>query len=285
MKYIEKFNERFHVNQDNRHLTNLIYNKIYQLIPKLITHKKIEISNFLKDNYTKLKFENDKIVLRLSKTPHAYVINKTVENDIIQDTILVFGIKLSNDEITQKKLINNSVREDINHEIQHLIEFYHSYGNPSKSWDFHKRLKKHEEKFNNNEKWLNLCYLFYLTEDHELRSRVSQSLELLKNGNDLKSSKLYKDIDFLSNISVPKIISNVDTKIVDDFVESVLLKKGDSMKTFTKYLNIIKRKSQKYKIKMLRVLYFYENPDSSIDEHIDYDRNIDYSEYIEKGDI
>lgn len=115
MNYIEKFNERFHVNQDNRHLTNLIYNKIYQLIPKLITHKKIEISNFLKDNYTKLKFENDKIVLRLSKKPHAYVINKTIENDIIQDTILVFDIKLSNDEITQKKLINNSVREDINH--------------------------------------------------------------------------------------------------------------------------------------------------------------------------
>ena len=36
-----KINERYHVNQDVKHLTNLIYNKIYQLVPNLILKKEI----------------------------------------------------------------------------------------------------------------------------------------------------------------------------------------------------------------------------------------------------
>ena len=61
LKYTKFINEKHHVNQDVRHLTNLIYNKIYQLLPNLIVKREIIIENFLQDNYSRIKFKNDKI--------------------------------------------------------------------------------------------------------------------------------------------------------------------------------------------------------------------------------
>ena len=107
-------------------LTKLIYNKIYQLIPKLISNKEIELSNFLQDNYTKLEFENDKIVLKLSNRTNVSIVNKPIENYIIKDIIFTIDIKLSKYELSQKKLVNNKVRTSINKEVLNLI------GNDSK---------------------------------------------------------------------------------------------------------------------------------------------------------
>jgi hypothetical protein len=179
-------------------------------------------------------------------------------------------------------LINNKIKETINHECQHIIEFYHSDGNPSKSWDFHKRLKIHENKFN-NKTWLDICYLFYLAEEHELRSKVSQSLELLKNGEDLYKLQVYKNIDLLSKLNSDLILYRMNEYddfgiILFDFVKNVLLKKGDTIKIFKSYIKYINKISLSYKRKILRVLYSYENTNTFLEENIEKD--IDYKEYI-----
>jgi len=281
-KYDEfKINERYHVSQDVKHLTNLIYNKIYQLIPNLILKKEIVIENLLQDNYGRIKFKGDKIKVKLGRN-HGAINEPNLISDVVENLTINLSIKLSNQELTQKKLINNKIRESINHECQHIIEFYHSDGSLSKSWDFHKRLKKHEDKFDNKE-WSDVCYLFYLVEEHELRSKVSQSLELLKNGEDLYKSDLYKSIDILTKLDSDVILTKMDKYdefgvILIDFVKNVLLVKGDYIKIFKSYIKYINRLSLVYKNKILRVLYSYENPNAFLEEN--EERDIIYSEYV-----
>ena len=50
MKYHLSINEKLHVNQHIRHLTNIIYSKVSQMIPNLILKKEVVIKNLLKDN-------------------------------------------------------------------------------------------------------------------------------------------------------------------------------------------------------------------------------------------
>jgi len=281
VKYLDEFNERFHVNQDVKHLTNIIYNKIYQLVPNLIRNKEVIINGLLQDKYSRILFKNDRLFIKLGHN-HGVITKISVINNKIEDLEIHFTINLSKSEISQKKLINNKIKETINHEIQHVIEYYHSDGRLSKSWDFHKRLKEHESKFNNKE-WLEICYLFYLAEEHELRSKLSQSLELLKNESDLKNSDLYKSIDLLSKLDVDVIFNKMDKYndfgiILVDFVKNVLLKKGNYINIFKSYISNINKLSEKYKRKILRVLYSYENPDSFLEEFIE--KEINYSEYI-----
>lgn len=278
--YDFKINEKYHVSQDVKHLTNIIYSKIYQLIPNLILKKEITISNLLQDNYGRIKFKNDIIKVKLGDN-HGGIKNIDLKDNIL-NIELELTIKLSSKELSQKKLINNKIKEAINHECQHIIEFYHSDGNPSKSWDFHKRLKIHESKFN-NKTWLDICYLFYLAEEHELRSKVSQSLELLKNGENLYESEIYKNIDLLSKLNPDLILDRMNeyddfVTILFDFVKNVLLKKGDTIKIFKSYIKYINRISLLYKNKILRVLYSYENPNAFLEENIEKD--IEYKEYI-----
>ena len=282
VKYGEfKINERYHVSQDVKHLTNIIYNKIYQLIPNLTIKKEIVIENLLQDNYSRIKFSGDKIKIKLGRN-HGAINEPNFTNDIVENLTINLTIKLSNLELTQKKLINNKIRETINHECQHIIEFYHSDGNLSKSWSFDERLKIHEKKFDNKD-WLNICHLFYLAEEHELRSKVSQSLELLKNGDNLYESDLYKKVDLLTKLDSDVILSKMDKYdefgiILIDFVKNVLLRKGDYIKILKSYIKDINRLSSIYKNKMLRVLYSYENPGSFLEENVE--RDIIYSEYL-----
>jgi hypothetical protein len=276
-----KINEKYHVNQDVKHLTNLIYNKIYQLVPNLILKKEITIENLLQDNYSRINFRDDKIKVKLGNN-HGVINDPKLIDGVIDGLIIELSVKLSNQELSQKKLINNKLRESINHECQHIIELYHSDGKLSSSWSFHKRLKEHEEKFD-NEYWMGICYLFYLAEEHELRSRVSQSIELIKNGEDLYKSEIYKNINLLTKLDYNFILSKMDKYddfgiILVDFVKNVLLRKGNYMKIFKSYIEHINNISLVYKNKMLRVLYSYENPNSFLEKNIE--RDIDYSEYI-----
>ena len=276
-----KINEKYHVNQDVKHLTNLIYNKIYQLVPNLILKKEITIENLLQDNYSRINFKDDKIKVKLGNN-HGVINDPKLIGGVIDGLIIELSVKLSNQEFSQKKLINNKLRESINHECQHIIEFYHSDGKLSNSWDFHKRLKEHEEKFD-NEYWNGVCYLFYLAEDHELISRVSQSIELIKNGEDLYKSEIYKNINLLTKLDYNFIISKMDKYddfgiILIDFVKNVLLRKGDYIKIFKSYIEHINKISSVYKNKIIRVLFSYENPNSFFEENIE--RDIYPSEYI-----
>lgn len=280
LKYTKFINEKHHVNQDVRHLTNLIYNKIYQLLPNLIVKREIIIENFLQDNYSRIKFKNDKIIVKLGKN-WGSINEPIINNDVVENLIINLSINLSDKEVSGKKLIDNKIKETINHECQHVIEFYHSDGILSKSWDFDKRLKKHEKKFNNKE-WLDICYFFYLSEQHEIRSRVSQSLEILKNGGDLLNSSIYKDLDFLSNLDADVLIKKMNNYndfgiILVDFVKNVLLRKGDYIKIFRSYIKDINKKAKKSKKKILKVLHSFENPESMLEEYIE--KNIDYQNY------
>lgn len=281
MKYLKQYNERFHVNNDVKHLTSIIYNKIYQLIPNLILKKEIVIENLLQDNYTRIKFQNDKIRVKLGER-HAAINNISIINDCIIDLNLEITIKLSKSEMINKRLEVGKIREDINHECQHIIEYYHSDGNLSKSWSFHKRLKEHETR-QHNQVWLDLCHLFYLGEEHELRSRVSQSLELIKNGEDLHNSELYKNIVNLSKLSADKIIAKMETYddfgiIIYDFVTNVLLRKGKHLDVFRSYVSNLNKVGEVYKKKLNKVLYTYNNPNSYFEENI-Y-KKIDFTEYV-----
>ena len=116
-----------------------------------------------------------------------------------------------------------------------------------------------------------------------MRSRISQSLEILKNGSDLLNSNVYKDLEFLSNLNPDVLInkmSNYDDFeiIIIDFVKNVLLRKGDYMKIFKSYIKDINKKSKKYKNKILKVLYSWENPESLSEQYIE--KYISYKDYL-----
>lgn len=68
-----------------------------------------------------MEFRNDKIILKLSNRTNISITNITIENDIIKDIIFTIEIKLSKYELSQKKLVNNKVRESINKEVVNLI--------------------------------------------------------------------------------------------------------------------------------------------------------------------
>lgn len=287
-KFDEFIVEKFHTNQHVKHLTKLIYDKINLFIPNLIRNNKIEIKNLLQDNYIRIKFEDDIIIVNLGKNHGG--INKPVYNDNIKNLNINLTISLDNKELISKKMINNKIRETINHELQHVLEFYYTNGDLSKSWSFDERLKEHQSKFKSYEKWLEICHIFYLMEDHELRSRISQCLELLKNNKDsenlesvLYNSDIYKSLDFISKINgnlILKVMNNnyKDFNIIlSDFIKNVLLKSPSSNR-FISEINNINKKSIKSKNKLLRVLYSYQNPDSFLEEYIEKD--IDFRDYL-----
>jgi hypothetical protein len=185
-------NEKYHVNQDVRHLTNLIYNRINYFLSKLILNKEVEINSFLEKNYTRIKFKNDVIILKLGKN-HGSINEPIYIDNCIENLKIYLTINLSKNELSNKYLINNKIRETINHECQHIIEFYNT-GDLSASCDFNKRLKIHKDKFKIYDKWLDIIHIFYLAEEHEIRSSISQLLEYIKNSdkNDIKDIKIYQ---------------------------------------------------------------------------------------------
>lgn len=290
-KWNEFISEKFHVSQDVKHLTKIIYDKINLLLPNLILKKEIEIKNLLQDNYTRIKFKNDIIRLKIG-TNHGVINQPVYNNGVVEDLILELSLKLNQNELNCKKLINNRIRESINHEVQHVFEFYHTKGLLTNSWNFDSRLKKHQEKFKNCNKWMDICHMFYLMEDHELRSRVSQSLEFLKNNKnsnsieiDFYKSTVYTDLNSISQLKAGNILKIMKQtylnfeEILSDFVENVLLKNpSNSESLFIKEISKIKKKAIKSKNKLNRILYFYKNPNLFLEEYIEKD--IDFIPYI-----
>jgi hypothetical protein len=170
--------ERYGVEQNVRHLTTLIFRKINQYIPKLIRDKEVIIKNYLEENYKKIKFKSDSIILSFSTTSHTN--NPKIVDDEIMDFNLYIKIKLNKKEYQNRQLsVYSDAKESINHELTHLIELYYT-GKKSKTFEFDERLKKHENRFSDYKDWLEITYLFYLMEEHEIRSRVSSLYETLK---------------------------------------------------------------------------------------------------------
>ena len=267
--------ERYGTNNHVKHMTKLIFNKINQYIQKLIrTKEDIIIKNFLKDNYKKLKFENDNIIISLKgKT---YVNEPIIENDIIKDFKLYLKIDkkyLNNNYISDKSNFTN----DINHELNHLIDVYYTKSKNvklSKSFEFDKRLKIHEEKYSFFDKWLEITHIFYLMEKHEVNSKVSSMREDLEklNSNDanviekfIKNSSLYKECDNISKLNSNSILNfmykkynTYFDKILKDFIKNVILNNSDDIKlVFDKEIEIIKKNANRMKKMLLRTSYNY----------------------------
>jgi hypothetical protein len=291
-------NERYGTNTHVKHLTTLIYNKINEYIPKLIrTKKDIIIDNFLTNNYNKIKFKNDKIILSLNDK--TYINEPKIKNKIIEN----FKLHLNID----KKYINNvylsdnnNLRTNINHEINHLIDVYYTKIknlNLSKSYDFDRRLKIHENKFKFFDKWLEITYIFYLMEDHEINSNVSSVFEILKksNNNDIKiieqqikNTKIYQNCINISKINVDLIFKTMYKHyntyfdiILDDFIKNVIKNNSNDIKQiFKKEIENIKRKAKKMKKKLLKTSYNFivrENYSSLGEQRY---KNIDFSNYV-----
>lgn len=316
VKYKEfKINERYHVSQDVKHLTNIIYNKIYQLIPNLIIKKEIVIENLLQDNYSRIKFKGDKIKIKLGRNHGALSKIKFI-NGCISDLCLELTVKLTNDELKNKYLIKNKIRETINHECQHIIEFYHTGGKVPKSWDFNKRLKEHEKLFINycvkykinTDYWLNITHMFYLCEDHEIRSNISSTFDFIKLKKDegqnleniIKKRKEYKDYNLISTENENTILNNMYriynffNSVLDDFMKNVILNQNnDIQSTFKSEFIRVKRRSSDCCKRMLSVssnflTSIHESDRELMDSRI-VDRNLKISsileEYVEKDII
>jgi len=288
--------ERYCVNDDVKHLLSFLSSKINDYIPKLLLFKGVEIDKLLEKNYKKIKFQNDKIILKLGKN-HGVINEPILNNDIIENLVLTLTINISDYERKNKYLnFVNRIYSTINHEIQHLIEIYFVHienHKRSKSWDFHRRLKIHEKKYEHFTEWTDILHIFYLMEDHEIRSRVSALYTELQtlNTNDIKELERYltkteeyrQCVDFI-RLNGEKIIKQLKNKyksfdlVLNDFVKTVLLKNDDIEITFIKFIKEINKKSLKMKNKLLRLLNNFIIPEGILEEH--YEKNIDYSKYI-----
>jgi len=294
--YMEKFDnfiiERHHVNQDVRHLTKLIYDKVNYYLPKLILNKEVVINNLLQDKYFKLKFKNDKIVLRLGNN-HGGINSPMIKNDVIEDLNIYLTIKLSDIEIKNKYLKNNKISGTINHECQHVIELYHSKDNLSKSWSFHDRLKEHDKKFSEFDNWLGVTHLFYLCEDHEIRSSISQMSEYIKDKNDnniefiIKNSDIYKKYDYISKVVPVIILKKMRTEydefdsILNDFIKNVVVNNSDNLdSTFEKEIHFLNKRAKNCVNKLLNISknFIRESRGEYFEESCD--KIIDYSKYL-----
>jgi len=265
IKNWDNFNERLHVNGDVKHITNIIYNKIYQLTSNLILKGEITINNLLEKNSSRIKFKEDKIVIKLGNN-HGAIKEVNFNNGVLEGLVLELTIKLSKEEFKNKYLIGNRIKETINHEVQHIIEIFHTGGNPPKSWDFNKRLKNHEKRFIeycklyniDPQHWLNILHIFYLCEEHEIRSNVSSIHDYFKNlkrisndiENDVKNRKEYKDYKIITLIKPKLIIENMFkiytffNSFLEDFIKNVIINQNNDLESvFIKEFEIIKRKA------------------------------------------
>ena len=290
IKYFDEYlNEKYHVDQDVRHLTKLIYDKINYYLPKLILNKSVLITNLLQNNYKNIKFKNDKIILNLG-SPHGGINMPIYNNDTIENLEINLTIFLSKSELKNKYLFDNKIKEIINHECQHILEFYHTKGNLTKSWDFHARLKEHEDKYKEYDKWLEITHMFYLTEYHEMRSSISQLLEYLKdNIKDnksleilIKNSDIYQRFDFLSKINAKIILTKMRMTypdfnlVLDDFIKNVIINNNSDIDNiFNREIKLLNKRAEESKRKLLRLSNNFLNEISGVE-----DRIIDYSEYI-----
>jgi hypothetical protein len=302
------FNEKLHVNGDVKHLTNIIYNKIYQLLPNLIIKKEIIIKNLLQDNYSRIKFKGDVIKIKIGSN-HGVVKTMRFNNGVIDNLNMEFKIGLSKEELKNKYLIKNRIKETINHESQHIVEFYHTGGVLPESWDFNSRLKKHEDRFTdfckkiniNPDDWLNITHMFYLCEEHEIRSNVSSTHEYFKNKDSsnveehIKKRKEFKDYKLISTENAKLILSNMYriytffNSVLDDFIKNVILNQNSNLGiVFNKEFDWVKKRASECCRKMLSISANFQTTNESDRNLIDskiMDRDIKLNLILDKNKI
>jgi len=287
----------------SNNLIKIIRDKIIEIINynfgKLLLNYELLLNDELKQ-IGDLKFVNDSIIIRISDKNYSYL-NKTelnINDNEIVDMQLNFDIVLSNTEKKMKKLdIRNKIYDNISHELLHVIELYYSNQikrKESESWKYGERLQELQNKYK-DENWQNISYFIYLLLPHEIRARV-QSLDsdIEKNNikgiqnvqNYIKTTKIYKDIEFLSKVDINIILQNLKKDInYSDIIKEFSIYYLDNKtinyeNNFISYIEKLQNKCSDILNKILRISYNYS--EGYIEEHFDIE--IDYSQYIDYKD-
>jgi len=296
-KYIKKYEnilfESYGSNKLVVDLTDKIFDLINQNFGKLLLNKNIQIYNSV--THDDIKFINDEINIQISNRDYANVnISKLkVHNNIIEDLIIILEFIPSKQEIIAKSISKtNKLYNNISHELLHVIELYLTQKENNinaKSWKQGEVLNKLKLKYNNDERWQEISYFIYLSLPHEQRSRIQQLNSEIDNLNIsgtknvveyIKTTKIYKDVEFLSKIDSLLILNDLKTDIncyaiLKDFSIYFLEKIDNFENNFLVYFNNIKIQNKKLLRKLIKISYKFEG-----DMFEDFDRIIDYNKFL-----
>lgn len=299
MLLIYNFNEyifeRYGRNDISKILSEEIYHKINSNLGKLILNKELTFS--IDDiQVGEMKFQNSVINVFLSNRfyGNTNVKHTIIKNDTINNLVINLEMMLTRSEYTAKTLFDNKINETIVHECLHVIENYLTKSDNkvlAKSWDYDEKLKHLQTKYKNDKEWQNISYFIYLSLPHELRARTNQLNQEIENNylngiknvqKFIKTTKIYKDILFLSKINTDLLLNKLKTDenysdIIQDF--SIYFLESDNPNyenNFIKYINRMKKKCHKMISILLRSSYNFE----SYETDCNIDRDIIYDDYL-----
>ena len=282
--------EKFGYNKLAGELSNIIINRINDNFGKLLLNKNISIKSSI-GKTGDILFNNDIINIKINNRTYGNMnpggiifSNKSIDNLVIN-----LEVELSSNEFLSKKLsMDNELVNTIEHESLHIIERYLTFingGEFSKSWEMGEKLQQLSNKYN-SDIWEEISYFIYLSLPHEMRARLQQLNSDIKSkglsgitnvDNYIKTTKIYKDVEFLSKINTQKVIDKLKMdknhiNIIEDFSNIFLENNNNNIeKNFIDYIKNIKMKNEKLLEKLHKVSYNFEN--------INIDMNINYNKY------
>jgi len=283
----DKFlNEKLGVNKDVKKITSFIFNLVMENLTGLKNNKILVFKNILQNNYGDLIFFNDVLIFKIDDNFNAGILDQNNKNGIVTSLRIEFNVDMANIKMLKKT---------INHELSHVIENLYSK-ELSKDWIIYRKLKIHQKKYEHCDFWIYISNMFYETLRHELRSRTSETYELLdlSNSRDLKElNKIiltlpeYKNLNSILKLNPNDILIIMKQKysnyneILTDFMLNVFNKKYTE-ENFIKLIENIKNRVKKQLKKLLRPpnLFLYKS-EGYFETH-EY-KEFDYSEYIEKN--
>jgi len=250
----------------------------------LVSSNDLKLRNFI----IKIKYIENKDYANIKLS------DKLIDNNFLDDVILY--LEFSN--------IDNILESNVNHELNHALEFYKRLKNNvklNKSWYLQEKLNEHKKFAINNDIWKDFTYLIYLTLKHETNSHVSEIYSDLKNSEnidiDILKSKNYKDclfylnyfkIDVFYKRFIKKYTDEDFIKLTENFCENFNFKKPNNLEqSITVIDDVIKKLNKKirnYKNKMEKVVFRIKterSKDAQIIETTMFKHVIDYDSYID----
>jgi hypothetical protein len=268
--------ERYGRNDLTRDLSNRLIDIINQNIGKLLLNNNITLKSEL-STISNILFVNDIVNISLTDrfygniNPNSYII----KDDTISDLIINIEFMLSPYERVYKKLNNNKIEHVIEHEFLHVVEQYLTVSDNNKlssSWEIDMKLKYIQNKYNSATNWKEISYFIYLSLPHEIRARVQQLNKDIEQSHItgiknvmvyIKNTKIYKDLEFLSNLDenilldkLKQDIEHVD--ILKDFNDISKSTSNNYEQNFLNYIKKMKKKNQKLLNKLLKTSYNFD---------------------------
>lgn len=276
-------------------LTSFISDEIIKIINQNIGQLILNGSITLKSVIPKTKgitFTDDIIKITLSNRFYGNIntLSMIIKDNNIRNLVLNLELILTPIEMQSRRLIDNNIESTIEQELLHTIEKYLTISDGNKlsnSFSMDEKLKEIDKLYNNSQNWLDISYLIYLSFPHEIRARIQQLNKDIEskhiNGisnviNYIKTTKIYKDLKFLTNIDehiiLKKLKKDKDYKdILENFSKNVLNNENINYeKNFTDYIKKIKQKNKKMLDKLERTSYNFEN--------INNDKVIKYKDFL-----